>query len=331
MDVLGKPDGFQYFNETAVNRIIRELYKASRTCSVQQFKLVCFELVGKILKYDSGAWITVADNKTNTRHTTHFYNQPLDVLSENLHCKVQNELIIKTLARPGEICDLAEDYLSDLYNHDKVAENYKIKHAIAVAVRDQTSTLYSVFTFFRIEKSRNFCESERFLLQSITTHIIESYKNNLSYNLYSFDSNCDKAVCDNMGVLHLYTDSFYELIKKEVPDWVGPWLPSNMIKFITQHDETVFKVKNIVIKSKKDHDLFHLSLYKERRVGELSASERWVTKYLLKGFTYKEVARKLSVSPSTVTNQVNNIYKKLNVRNKTELTKHILSHCSNML
>ncbi|MBU1961933.1 MAG: helix-turn-helix transcriptional regulator [Gammaproteobacteria bacterium] len=48
-----------------------------------------------------------------------------------------------------------------------------------------------------------------------------------------------------------------------------------------------------------------------------------VAKLLGNGLSYKEIARIRSVSPSTVTNQANEIYKRLHIRNKAELAKLI--------
>jgi DNA-binding CsgD family transcriptional regulator len=41
------------------------------------------------------------------------------------------------------------------------------------------------------------------------------------------------------------------------------------------------------------------------------------------GITYKEIAKKLGISSSTVTSHMNNIYKKLGLRNKAELSCEI--------
>jgi DNA-binding NarL/FixJ family response regulator len=50
----------------------------------------------------------------------------------------------------------------------------------------------------------------------------------------------------------------------------------------------------------------------------LSPTEQAVLKLLAKGFLYKEVADKLTISPSTVRTHVWHIYRKLHVHNRTE-------------
>jgi DNA-binding CsgD family transcriptional regulator len=56
-------------------------------------------------------------------------------------------------------------------------------------------------------------------------------------------------------------------------------------------------------------------------VAGLSERERQVIALLLKGRTYKMIAKELFLSENTVKTHIKNIYAKLNVRNKTELVK----------
>ena len=54
------------------------------------------------------------------------------------------------------------------------------------------------------------------------------------------------------------------------------------------------------------------------RVELLSSRENEVLQFLAKGFLYKEIADKLSISTSTVRQHIHNIYEKLHVQNRTE-------------
>ncbi len=52
--------------------------------------------------------------------------------------------------------------------------------------------------------------------------------------------------------------------------------------------------------------------------GDLTKKENEILSLLSKGFLYKEIAAKLSISVGTVTQHIHNIYEKLHVSNKTE-------------
>lgn len=55
----------------------------------------------------------------------------------------------------------------------------------------------------------------------------------------------------------------------------------------------------------------------------LSVRENEVLQYLAKGLLYKEIADKLSISPSTVRQHIHNIYDKLHVQNRAEAINKI--------
>ncbi|HMU08717.1 MAG TPA: LuxR C-terminal-related transcriptional regulator [Ferruginibacter sp.] len=57
----------------------------------------------------------------------------------------------------------------------------------------------------------------------------------------------------------------------------------------------------------------------------LTRREQEVLAALAKGFLYKEIALRLSISLDTVKKHCKNIYQKLNVRNRTEASNHFNS------
>ena len=54
---------------------------------------------------------------------------------------------------------------------------------------------------------------------------------------------------------------------------------------------------------------------------QLSARERDVLRLIARGYTYKEVARRISVSPRTVETHVSSVLRKLQLSNRHELTQ----------
>lgn len=57
----------------------------------------------------------------------------------------------------------------------------------------------------------------------------------------------------------------------------------------------------------------------------LTRREQEVLALLAKGFLYKEIAQRLSISLDTVKKHCKNIYQKLHVRNRTEATNYFNS------
>ncbi len=61
-----------------------------------------------------------------------------------------------------------------------------------------------------------------------------------------------------------------------------------------------------------------ISVFREKRYSMLSHRENQIIGYLGQGATYKDIAKKLFVTPSTVNFHLQNIYLKLNVKSKSE-------------
>lgn len=68
-----------------------------------------------------------------------------------------------------------------------------------------------------------------------------------------------------------------------------------------------------------------VSVFKEKRYPSLSQRENQIIGYLGQGATYKDIAKKLFVTPSTVNFHLQNIYLKLNVNSKSEALNRLKS------
>jgi DNA-binding CsgD family transcriptional regulator len=55
--------------------------------------------------------------------------------------------------------------------------------------------------------------------------------------------------------------------------------------------------------------------------GRLTATETRVAKLIASGYSYKEVALELRVSPATIRNQVHSVYQKLGLSGRFELAE----------
>lgn len=72
-----------------------------------------------------------------------------------------------------------------------------------------------------------------------------------------------------------------------------------------------------ILKRERDQDKFDKDLF--------SAREREILKLFTSGYTYKNIAETLFITHSTVNFHIQNIYDKLNVRNKTEAINSLKS------
>ena len=93
----------------------------------------------------------------------------------------------------------------------------------------------------------------------------------------------------------------------------------------------IFEVSNLVFDVRQHNELCVLRVRPESIQNLLTRREQEIASSLALGMSYKEVARELSLSPSTITNYANRIYKKLNIHSKSQLAHlYTLSEAENL-
>jgi DNA-binding CsgD family transcriptional regulator len=97
-------------------------------------------------------------------------------------------------------------------------------------------------------------------------------------------------------------------------------LSDSLIKQIQQRQSYGnITVNKLVFDIKTINNICVLRIQPESIQYLLTGRERQIASELAQGLSYKEVAKSLNLSPSTVTNYANRIYRKLNVHSKSQL------------
>ncbi|MCC6608401.1 MAG: response regulator transcription factor [Burkholderiales bacterium] len=78
--------------------------------------------------------------------------------------------------------------------------------------------------------------------------------------------------------------------------------------------------RRIVVTVRPVRDLLLLNARQKMPVDELSERELAVARYIAQGSRYREIARRLGLSPATVRNYTQAIHQRLGVRTNTELS-----------
>jgi DNA-binding CsgD family transcriptional regulator len=184
-------------------------------------------------------------------------------------------------------------------------------------------------SLWRSNPKRPFRERDRLAKQFLMPHLLESYHaNRLLHLSEAYDGETPTrygaCICDKTGVLHHAEDQSILLLRMEWPAWGSALLPSELRQLVGREEKAVFRGKRIIAKITPSQDLFLLRLRKKERVDMLTERERGVALQFAKGSTHKEVAKVLGISPATVRNHINTVYKKLGVSTKEELTLQLV-------
>ena len=313
--------------ETQINPFIVELYRASRQVPAGEFKQWAFERLSEVIEFDSGIWVTATKEYGAQFHGIYLYNQSIEMM-QNYEKHVENDFLAAQLMKyPGISCDplrlISREEFVELPIYYEHAKKYGLEQTISTGHIEKSTGVWTFVSLYRADPERQFSERDIQLKQFLFPHFIEANTASHFVNLYGPDSGAAQrkarcAICDSMGVIYQAEAGFTELLTQEWAGWVGPMLPDEVVNLISDAAQQ-HKGEQITVKAEPVGELFKLEIRPCNPLDSLTAREREIAEALIAGQSYKQIAVRTGISPSTVTNHANKIYKKLGVSGKGQL------------
>ncbi|CAA6606380.1 putative Transcriptional regulator, LuxR family [Rhodospirillaceae bacterium LM-1] len=308
-----------------------DIYHVDTHCDRSTFIDLIFDRYARLIPHDAALWSGTSYGPSFPHDPAirymHFYNLPNAIsafwqLKENYQARA--EMIAYQLANPGKgnIVNAKTPGLEHVF--PQLFASQGIRHLLAIYLLDPATKLFSIISLYRFNDAP-YTEAERCLHELASPHIQAVLRLQalalLDLSGAKPDKESSMAVADSAGALHHAHPLFLQIVKQEWPDWQGPELPQAVANgnFLNRA-QTQFVGKRIVILSQPQGELHLLSARHKDRFDDLTRRERQIAGLFASGLSYKEVARQLDVSPITVRNTLANIYKKVGVSDKGELT-----------
>ena len=311
-----------------VDTIIRTLYRTAVNEPVDDFPQWCFDHIRRYIDFGSGSWAYTSFGETLNVHAIHLYKLPYEgipVYEANKDEDRMFKLIISSVGKTINSHDhlTTKDYTrSRIYN--EFIKPFHVENALSTMVRTMPANLGAAITFFN-DNRKPFEDSDRLFIQRLVPHLVEAAQINRMTHLRT--APCPSveeyvsAVCDGKGMLHSDVGlGFASVITRQWPHWRGPELPQSLCVSLIQAGGGNYESDFIIAKSEpyQQGGFFKVSVRARRLDDALTPREHEVATLLRQGISYKEVARVLSISPSTVTNHVNHIHQKLAIHSKSQ-------------
>ncbi len=305
-------------------QVVLRLYAEGRRCRADRFQKWALEQIQEVVAFQCGIW---AIGTPGVRLNSVFlYNLPQEFISRwddarhldpTLNVLVEGTASESLALRSLTTEDGKNRYPDPLVKH---CQSFNIGHALCTRRQNDETRCHHFVSLYRPPTEPAFLENECALAQFAVPHLIQAWNINLlSYFYRPKHGPYLSAICDRFGQLHQMECGARELLRCEWPLQPSTVLPTELHERLMLGGAWVYEGKKIALKATPILDLWHLELRRKSREARLSPTQRQVTRYLAKGLTYAEVANHLNISAHTVTKHVNAIYKKLNVRNRTEL------------
>ncbi len=229
---------------------------------------------------------------------------------------------------PGNVLELstimADEtfYRSDLYQ--KFFSQYGVERVMGVILEDKSTGIVSLVSLYRFDREQKFSDDDKQILQRIMCHLVSAASHAYFLHLQHQNSAPNKAalaICDKHGLFFEVQSRFIEMLQQHYPE-----NPLGRLPFCLQDKQDALAQGHLHFAKEALGDLFCISLWEKSPFDLLSAREKEVVQAITRGLSFKEAARELGVAPSTVSNHLYKVYRKLNISSRSELALVVNPH-----
>ncbi len=306
--------------------ILLHLHEAVGERSLGGFRAWVLEQIEEILDFDSAMWATASD-QPRQMHEVCLYRQP-EAMLDSYICYQDEDFLRDEVCRvPGHTVNLADLMTPEQLQRQRIFREHAIPfratQVLCTADVDPDTTLIHTLVLFRADPQRPFSERDRQVKEFLFPHLLQLAREHcfrflrrqapVASELYRM------AVADGEGVLQQVEPGFSDLLSHEWPEWQGAGLPAPLIE--DAGETGCYDGRHIHARLQKTGGLLLLQLRPRVEADLLTARERQVARAYARGLSYRAIAAQLQISPSTVRNQLNSVYRKLGINDKSRLAE----------
>ncbi|MDG1732151.1 MAG: helix-turn-helix transcriptional regulator [Thalassotalea sp.] len=306
------------------DKFISQLYRKSLSVSLEDFPTWALDLLRQVIPFDGAIWGTghTTTKKFHTQVTLDVSEDIFNKLLEHLPINPIFEQIKQSLGSAINMSDVISDekfYHSELYH--KCFKPYDIERILSSINLDERSGIFTLLTLYRYDREHLFTAQEQQLQSRLLYHLMScfAYRQLSEISIKTgIESNQEEAhisaLCDAKGIYHCVTQQFFDVLDEHMSK------PSHQIFPIDSFNKNDhFIKKNLHFSLKKVGELFKVSIRVINQLDTLTAREKEVIEGVCQGKTFKQIAKELTLSPSTVSNHLYRIYIKLGINTRSEL------------
>ena len=309
--------------------MIKDLYAHEMGIGLENYQRNLLLWLRTIIDYDSSYWTIQGQDQdmhyfaavnphTTDRDEWNHYTQRDDFILQ-LFSSAGQGITVNTNDIPG---------IADTVCFGHYQRKYSVQQILICAIANPDNKAIHLISLIRYKSTPQFTETSRLLLNSLSSHLLTAWRLNSKLYLSQLNTNNFKlpnnfALADKSGLLHQTTEEFNDRLKTEWPNWQGPVLPQAVCDWLNDgacYNNNSLKTPHLQLSSAMLDGLYLLQVRKNNPLDTLTRREHAVAKLFSEGLNYKEIAKELSISPSTVRNHLNKVYLRLGVNSKIQVT-----------
>jgi DNA-binding CsgD family transcriptional regulator len=310
-------------SRTKLSRFALDLYRSCRDLPVDRYQQAALDSLKSHVPFDAGKWVSghmsghvpvvhsvKLINRPPAMHTDYERIKHLDFLARETVTHVNSALLFNAIrARP----DLPSEMLAYL-------KKWRTSHVAVCATVDPFTDLATGIALWREAPDDPFTEDQRCFFEAALPLLIETYAINRIAHVVRAAQPANaaiyaSAVVDDLAQLQVAPQGFQKMLLQEWPDWRGYRLPGE-IGHLAQGAGARYVGRKVFFRSSRVHDLVLVQARDKRAADELTIRQREIAQLAANGYTYDQIAGRLTISPGTVRTHLGAVYKKLDVHKR---------------
>ncbi len=310
----------------ALSALALDLYRSCRDLPVDRYQHQALDRLKAAVPFDAGKWVSGhMEGHVPVVHTVKLFNRPAvmhmdyerikqqDFVAHETMTHVNTALVFNSIAaRPG----LSPEFVAYL-------AKWRHAHVTVCARVDPFTDLATGIALWREAPDKPFTEDQRRFFEAAMPHLIETFAiNRITHVVRAAQPRNTavyaSAVADPLAQLQVAPQGFQKMLLREWPDWRGHRLPVE-IGHLAGGEGSRYVGKHVFFRSSRVNDLVLVQAREKRAADELTVREREVARLAATGFSYNQVADRLTISPATVRTHLSSVYKKLKARKQAEI------------
>ncbi len=311
------------------NDLLLELYQAAITLSPESFQTIALRLVDQAIGFDRAWWGIMAQKGSGfDLHSSHRYELPHAFETQWEAIKNDDSLARDAHSKPRTTIHFDEKGLRSTRGLAELNDGHDLRQALCTSafLPDRKSFLF-VSLFRSGVRTRTFKAREIALKQLLTPHLYACWRANLLAELQrrQLGNNWNKrgvAFVDRQGTIVCTDASFAALLSERWPAWRGRRLPKMLMDaFVSPDASSKRKCLDLNVEWLQTGGLFRFEVRCASALDRLTPREREIAEYFAQAQSYKEIAARTSLAPSTVRHHLRAIYAKLDISDKAQLVR----------
>jgi DNA-binding CsgD family transcriptional regulator len=303
-----------------------DLYAAAVREEVGGFERHFFSLLGELVELDAG-WTGVATAEDNRpiNHSSFVYRLPdtffrqwINVVEHDPLADLTNLLFGKAM-----VIRIGQDQVAPEF--DRWARSFGLMHLMRTCARDNRFGLIGFLSIYRRDASRPFSALDVEIIETLIPHLAAAMRINRTMQLFMLGRESGhsvrRAICDAYGVIHRADAGFGQDMALEWPQWQGDTLPDAIRLHLQAGTGQPFLSSLHRFEFNPIAGLFIVEMRHRSPADLLAERELETITHFANGASYKEVARRMNISPATVRHHLRSAYKKLNVHDKAQMSR----------